>query len=238
MMRVEELRKKVSDADYQVLAAQDKVKNNERKAASVVAIIEDLEGRLVAQRALLRTLNDEETELKQEVIDKETTANNLRAEIPDVEELKQQMNDLTATNQKVRENQRFIAAQALVESEADQIEMLDNEIIVAEGEKQLALGKAEFPVAGLGLSDNGVTFNNLPFAQAGTAEQVRVSVAIGIALNPTLKVLLIRKGNLLDKTSLAAVAAQAEEAGMQVWMEFVSEDGNGMAVMLEDGSLA
>jgi hypothetical protein len=45
-------------------------------------------------------------------------------------------------------------------------------------------------------------------------------------------------GNMLDKDSLSAVAAQAEAAGMQVWMEFVSESKDGVAVMLVDGEVA
>jgi len=64
-----------------------------------------------------------------------------------------------------------------------------------------------------------------------------VSVAIGVALNPQLKVLLIRNGNMLDKASLASVAEQAEAAGMQVWVEMVAEDKDGMTVMMVDGEV-
>jgi hypothetical protein len=93
-------------------------------------------------------------------------------------------------------------------------------------------------VPGLGLSDDGVTFGGLPFAQASSSEQLRVSVAIGLALNPKLKVLLIRNGNMLDDDSLKAVAAQAEEAGAQVWCEWVTSNPEGVSVMIEDGRVA
>ena len=43
-----------------------------------------------------------------------------------------------------------------------------------------------------------VTYNNVPFDQCSSSEQLRVSLAMGLALNPKLKVILIRDGSLLD----------------------------------------
>ena len=83
-----------------------------------------------------------------------------------------------------------------------------------------------------------MTFGSLPFSQASSSEQLRVSVAIGLALNPKLKVLLIRSGNLLDDDSLKAVAAQAEAAEAQVWVEWVTANAEGVSVMIEDGRVA
>jgi hypothetical protein len=90
------------------------------------------------------------------------------------------------------------------------------------------------PVTGLGLSEDGVTLNGLPLDQASAAEQLRVSVAIGIAMNPRLRVLLLRDASLLDRDSLALLADMAKAAGAQVWLERV-EDDSATAVVIEDG---
>jgi hypothetical protein len=82
-----------------------------------------------------------------------------------------------------------------------------------------------------------VTLNGLPLEQASSAEQLRASVAIGLAMHPKLKVLLVRDGSLLDEQSLAMVAKMAEQAGGQVWLERVSK-GAECSLVIEDGMVA
>jgi hypothetical protein len=98
------------------------------------------------------------------------------------------------------------------------------------------LAAAKFPVDGLSFDETGVTFGGLPFEQASSAEQLRISVAIGIALNPKLKVLLIRDGSLLDADSLKLVAEMAADSDAQVWVERV-DDTRKVGVVIEDGSV-
>jgi hypothetical protein len=76
----------------------------------------------------------------------------------------------------------------------------------------------------------------VPFAQGSSAEQLRVSVAMGLAMNPRLGVLLIRDASLLDDDSMAIVAEMAATANAQVWLERVG-DGAECSVVIEDGSV-
>jgi len=59
---------------------------------------------------------------------------------------------------------------------------------------------------------------------------------MGIALNPELKILLIRDGSLLDEESLKVVGQMAEDNSMQVWLEKVGE-GKECSVVIEDGEV-
>ena len=81
-----------------------------------------------------------------------------------------------------------------------------------------------------------MTFDGKPFDQASSAEQLRVSVAMGIALNPTLRVLLVRDGSLLDKESFKMMAEMASEADAQVWIERVEDDDH-VGIVIEDGAV-
>jgi|TARA_R110000822_G_scaffold310554_1_gene444027 DNA repair ATPase RecN len=100
-----------------------------------------------------------------------------------------------------------------------------------------AIAEAEMPVPGLGFNDDGlVTLNDLPIDQASAAEQLRVSVAIGIAMNPKLRVLLVRDASLLDDTSMAKVAQQAKDSDCQLWVERIEVDSN-TTVIIEEGEL-
>jgi recombinational DNA repair ATPase RecF len=102
--------------------------------------------------------------------------------------------------------------------------------------KAAKLAAVKMPIKGLGVGDDGVTLNGLPLDQASSAEQLRVSVAIGLAANPKLRVLLIRDGSLLDAANLELVRKMAEDADAQVWLERVGE-GKESSVVIEDGEV-
>lgn len=97
------------------------------------------------------------------------------------------------------------------------------------------LKSADFPVEGLGFDDDGVTFNNLPLDQASQAERLRVSLGIAMAMNPDLRVLLIRDGSLLDDDSMKLICEAVKDRGYQLWIERVGEEGGPSAVVIEDG---
>jgi DNA repair exonuclease SbcCD ATPase subunit len=99
------------------------------------------------------------------------------------------------------------------------------------------LAQAVWPIEGLGFDLDGLTFNKVPFKQASSAEQIRVSMAMAMALNPTLKTLFIRDGSLLDGKNMRLVAELAAAQGFQIIMERVGTQDKG-AVIIEDGRVA
>ncbi len=105
------------------------------------------------------------------------------------------------------------------------------------GEKVKMIHDAKMPISDLTFGGAGVWYQGVPFEQASQAEQLRVSVAIGLAANPKLKVLLVRDGSLLDEDNLATIAEMAEQAGAQVWLERVGA-GAEVSVLMEDGEVA
>jgi len=57
-----------------------------------------------------------------------------------------------------------------------------------------------------------------------------------IALNPELRVLIVRNGNDLDSESLAALEEMAADADFQVFIEIVNETGD-FGITIEDGEV-
>ena len=104
-------------------------------------------------------------------------------------------------------------------------------------QREAAIRNAAMPVPGLGFSAEGVTFNGLPFDQASSAEQLRVSVAIAMAANPKLRVLRIKDGSLLDENGLRMIGEMAQAEDYQVWVESVRTDGK-VGIIMEDGAIA
>lgn len=139
-------------------------------------------------------------------------------------------------NRKVRSNlerAKFTAQHAALVEQSRKLSAAIDELDRQRAEQ---IASAAMPVPGLGFGADGVTLNTLPLEQASAAEQLRVSVAIGLAANPRLRVLLVRDASLLDKDSLALVAQMAQEAQAQVWLEVV-EPGERTSVVIEDGSV-
>lgn len=154
----------------------------------------------------------------------------------DAEPLRKAIQEAEATNRKVRENASRAAMVAQFETAKRQYAEYDDKIAAIDAEKAKMVREAQFPIAGLGLGEDGVTFRGLPFSQCSSAEQLRISVAMGLAMNPTLKVLLIRDGSLLDDDSKKAIADMAEQAGAQLWIEEVGE-GKDVQVVIENGTV-
>lgn len=102
--------------------------------------------------------------------------------------------------------------------------------------KSKAIASAELPVEGLDLVDGAVVFNGVPFEQASTSEKIRVSMAIAMAMNSSLKIVLIDDGSALDKDARALVAKIAEENNFTVWMTRVT-DGEAVGIQIEDGEV-
>ena len=143
-----------------------------------------------------------------------------------------------SVNAKVRSNRARADVARRLELKRAASKGLTENLAKVEAERAARLVATQFPIPGLGITDEGVTFGGIPFEQASSSERLKVSVAIGLAANPKLRVLLIRNGNLLDTDSLAQLAEQIDAAGAQVWMEFVTSSADGMAVMIEDGHVA
>lgn len=155
-------------------------------------------------------------------------------EMKDTESLKEQIKTADEQNRKIRENESRKTLTSKMRKASAEALNLTNKIEDVDNEKEQRLAEAEFPVPGLSFSEEGVSLNGLPFEQASSAEQLKVSIAMGIAMNPKLKVLLIRDGSLLDEKSLETVTQMAQEHDAQVWIERVSK-GDECQVIIEDG---
>ena len=118
-----------------------------------------------------------------------------------------------------------------------EVEDLTEDIEGFRTEKLSRINKAEYPLKGLTVSDEMVVFENKPFNQLSTGEQIEVSTAIAMKLNPKLKIILIREGSLLDNNALQSVISMAKENDYQIWIEKVSENNTGVGIYIENGNI-
>lgn len=138
-------------------------------------------------------------------------------------------NELVRRRLKKMEHQNY--ATALEDSAAEMTERMASR----ERQKVAAIAAAKLPIESITLGDGCVLLNGVPFDQASDAEQLKASCALAMAGNPTLKVIRVRDGSLLDEEGLALLGTMAEERGFQVWIERVGTGDVGF--ILEDGML-
>lgn len=153
---------------------------------------------------------------------------------PNPAQYKERLAELELVNAQVREARQREAVAAELRVNQAAYHALTHEIDEVDAEKKRVLEAAAMPIDGLGFDDGGVTYQGLPLKQAATSEQLRVGLAIAMALNPTLRVVRISDGSLLDEGGMQLVSEMAAAGDMQVWLERVDSSG-GVGVVIEDG---
>lgn len=212
-----ELLAKYEATSQQVLALNQKIKDRDTADNNILRLTDELDEAL----ALVASL-DAEIEASPPI------------ENPAV--IKEQIASAEETNAKVRRNATRAETAKKLQAEEDQQTSRTRLIDEIDTRKADALANATFPVDGLGFGDEGVVFNGIPFSQSSASEQIRVSLAMAMALNPRLRVIRILDGSLLDAENMAVITSMAEAQGFQVWIERVG-DGDGVGVIIEDGSV-
>ncbi len=158
-------------------------------------------------------------------------------DLPDLGGIEARLATVDDTNAAVRAKAERARVTAAVTEHHARYEAKTSAIAALDKEKADGLAAAKFPIDGLGFDDTGVTYQDVPFSQASSAEQIRVSLAMAMSLNPKLRVIRILDGSLLDADNLALIEDMAREHDYQVWIERVGDADEG-AVIIEDGTVA
>lgn len=127
-----------------------------------------------------------------------------------------------------------------IEKEAAELEAraegLTEQMVAIDKAKEAVIAQAAMPVVGLDLGDGMVTYNGLPYAQASSAERLRISMGIAMAANPKIRVIRIADASLLDSASQAIIVEMARTHDFQVWEEIVDESKK-VGIVIEDGAV-
>lgn len=204
-------------------AAQRAAEASVRAEAAVEAARKQLEEAEKAAEAARKSDVEAEAKAQQSTV---FDVGPLKMKISDAAELNRLADAWEARAKQIQKVEQLRAdAQALTY----QIDLLDEK-------KTGVLAAVSMPVPGLSIDGEVVQFNGIPLAQASSAEQLRVGVAVACAMNPKLKIMIIRDGSLLDDESMSMIAEMAVEHGAQVWVERVGKD-KFSTVIIEDGAV-
>jgi DNA repair exonuclease SbcCD ATPase subunit len=212
-------------------AAADEHATRRREELQVKHLEESIEQTRQHIAELARTLAaDEET--KKALTDKLAWASPL----PDLAEITDQISGAEDTNQRVRAKKHRADVERQMLTSRREYGKLSRQLEELDALKAKGIKEAVLPLEGLGFDETGVTYNGVPLKQASSAEQLRVSTAMGMALNPKLRMMHIRDGSLLDSKNLALLDEMAAAGDFQLWIERVDESGS-VGIVIEDGQV-
>lgn len=141
------------------------------------------------------------------------------------------------TNQDVEALKRRLDIEALRDAEQAKFDAAQKSIDDRKLRIATAIEKSPMPAPGLSLSGGEVFYKGHPFENAATMVQLRVSIAIAMAQNPKLKLIVIREGGLLGQKAIALIDEMGRDEGYKVFIEKVDESGR-IGFFMEDGFLA
>ncbi|MCK5236439.1 MAG: AAA family ATPase [Deltaproteobacteria bacterium] len=157
--------------------------------------------------------------------------------VPDIEVLETKLKTVEETNKAIRNAGEYNRIQKQYNDQTGKHIALTMKIEELDKKKADAIKAAKMPVDGLSFDEDGLTLKGVPFAQVSSAEQLRVSVAMAMAINPKLRVLRITDGSLLDSDSMKIIEQMATDNDFQIWIEVVDDTGK-VGIYIEDGEIA
>lgn len=233
------------EAQGEVIQARSRFEATQASMSRIDAEIE----RLTAEREKLAIRLGEESEAINGVEQVAAEiAGKVKAAQDKVATMLPRRNQLDADLARANEHNRAVfsaEAQAKRRTEAEvevaklskETEDLTNVLATIDARKAEILGAAKLPVPGLGVTDDGIELDGVPFVQASGAERLRVALGLAMAAAPDLGDVWIRDGALLDDESLELVASAAAAAGKRVWIERVGTKDPGV-IVIADGKVA
>ena len=214
-----------------LIRANDEVEREAQAARENLSSAEDCVSALEADLAQAK-----ERAVKFQSITQEAFAATQDLADPDIESIRDQLATADETNAEVRANEERTKIAAEGMRLGNEALKMTERITAIDEAKVEAIENSNLAIDGLGLDEDTVTYNGLPFDQASDSARMRISAQIGQMQNPELDVTLIRNGSLFDDEALAQLGKDAEENGRQVWLERVGK-GTECSVIIEDGMI-
>jgi hypothetical protein len=154
----------------------------------------------------------------------------------DTSPIEDSMAILETTNSHIRDNKEKDRIKKEMEASMDNYDGLTKRIDKTISKRRELLEKVFIPIPGLNFNDGELLYNNIPLDQVSDGEKLMISLSISMALNPTLKVLRIKDGSLLDDMNRAIIKKAVKDKGYQLWYESVGSDSK-VGIVIEEGNI-
>lgn len=150
----------------------------------------------------------------------------------DISDLQEKIDNIQEHNSNVAKVQDYEKSRKELDEKSKESDNLTERLKAIEEEKKAVFSNAKMPVKGLEFDEDNVTFRGLPLSEGNipTSQLIGVGLKIGMAMNPNLKLLVIRDGSLLDQKTMNFILDVCEKKGYQLLIEVVKHEGGDLSV--------
>jgi len=229
LAKIQDLRDKRQaylDAKRQKEGSASMIKASEATIEELSEKIKELQDAIETEKEHIKRVEAEDKEV------------NVPAEITEAQIIAAEsaLEDIEHKNADIRAAKRYRQSVKDADKLRKEADKITEKLRRLDQDKATQVANATFPIPDLSLTDEAVMYKGDRFDRLSTGQQIRVSTAIGMALNPELKVIFIREGSLLDSGNLKDIVAQAKDKGYQVWIERCDESGQ-VGFFIEAGEI-
>ncbi|MBN1574525.1 MAG: AAA family ATPase [Deltaproteobacteria bacterium] len=146
----------------------------------------------------------------------------------------ERLHKISEINQTIRDARQWRETRTAHEAAISVSDVLTEKLEAIDLAKDEKIRSVKFPIDGLGVTDEAVTYRGIPIEQLSTGEKIRVSTAIAMAMNPELRVIFVKEGSLLDGDGMSEIVRLTKDGDYQVWIERVDSSGE-VGIFIEDG---
>jgi len=230
-IKVGELSKKLQDAMQLNQNISNRTKANEtlkevalfikdteipKTEKEIKRIEEELANAKINLRKLTEELSDKRDKYKTE---KEVIAG---LEPIDIDEINESMANIESTNIKIRANNTYKSEQLALKSIQAEYDKIDANLESIRTKRINLIQSANIPVPGLTFDEDGLLYNDIPLSQCSDGEKLMISMGISMALNPTMRVVMVKDASLLGPKNRKILEQMCKDKDFQCWLEVVA----------------
>jgi len=217
-----------------VVALVEKINYLSAQDAEIIKLDLCLEKQLTTIVELGARLDKEKMELKRLTSEKAKTIKNCDPER--LELLNGQFAQAEETNTKAAEYVKYLDSKRKLNEVVKEYKKCTEEIEKLDTKKTQLIASTKMPIEGLSIDAGKVMYKGFEFSELSSAEKLRVSMAMAMAMNPDLKVILAKDASLLDESNMKQIEEMAKEKDYQVWLEIVDSTGK-IGFYIEEGEI-
>jgi molybdopterin converting factor small subunit len=189
---------------------------------------ESLKGAAIGNKEMVEKLKKQIAELEETITEQrdryKAEKDDLALSMPeDIDAINSEIQSIESKNSKIRHNRQVkdeLREKALKDAAYADADAQVDEIRT---DRLKLIQEAAMPIPGLSIDDSGILYNDIPLDQCSDGAKLMIGVAISMALNPTVKVILIRDGSLLGPKNMALLQKLVKDKEYMLFIERVAD---------------
>ena len=149
---------------------------------------------------------------------------------------REELKEADKTNKKAAEYTRYLEAVAAEDKAAKDVNVVEVEMEALIAEREKIISSSKLPFNNIKFhKELGVLVDGIAFDDMSTAQKIKIMAKIYMKSNPSLNVIYIQDGSLLDKETLQEIVDMSDLKDFQFLIEIVGEAEEG--IVMREGAI-